>query len=126
MSESLDSSLRLREFLGNHFVQWTVLFAFIANGISWILLILFIEPSEAPIFLRYNIYLGSDLSYVVPWYESYRILLFSFIFFLLNCIIAFLFFRKTDRFTSHTILLGNIFVQLFVVISVIAIVLVNL
>lgn len=126
MSETVDSPLRLREFLGNHFVQWTTLLAFIENGISWALLFFFLRSSEAPINLRYNVYLGSDLNYQVPWFESYQITIFALIFLCINCMVAFFFFRRTDRFASHTLLLGGIFVQLFTLISSISIVLANI
>lgn len=125
ISKSARQSLFLRQYLRNHFFQWTFLFSFIIHIAIWILLFFFIRPSEIPILLRYNIYLGLDLTYVVSWYEAYGIPLFALFLLFVNAFFSFFFFRKTDYFASYIILLGGLFIQIIALISVIAIVLIN-
>jgi len=117
--------LRAREFFGNHSVQWMILVAFLANAAAWGLIAYFIRPSEVPILLRYNVYLGFDLNYVVSWKEAYVIPAAAALFLFVNIFMAFLFFRRPDRFASHIVLLGGICVQFAAIIAAVAVVLVN-
>lgn len=116
----------LREFLHNHHVQWVFLACLISNLLAWGLLAWFIHPSEVPILLRYNVYLGFDLNYVVQWMYAYRLPAVALGFFVINLLVAFLLYRREDRFGSYIVLFGTLCVQLSMIISVIAIILVNL
>ena len=125
ISKGTRQSLLLRQYLQDHFFQWAFLFSFVIHSAIWILLFSFVRPSEIPILLRYNVYLGLDLTYIVSWYEAYGVPFFALFFLFLNVFLAFLFFRRTDYFASYIILLGGIFIQAIALISVIAIVLIN-
>ncbi len=117
--------LRLSQYLQNHFFQWMFLFSFLVHSVLWGLLLYFVRPSEIPILLRYNVYLGLDLTYVVSWYEAYGIPLLGGIFLFLNVFFSFFFFRRGDYFASYIVLLGGIFIQITALISVIAVILIN-
>ncbi len=125
ISKENEELLSLGQYVQNHFFQWMFLFSFVVHSLIWILLLYFIRPSEIPILLRYNVYLGLDLTYVVSWYEAYGIPLFALFLLFINVFLAFSFFRKKDYFASYILLLGGIFIQVTALISVIAIVLIN-
>jgi len=126
MNELLSVRPHLREFLHNHHVQWIFLACLAVNILAWGGLAWFIRPSEVPILLRYNIYLGFDLNYVVEWKHAYRLPAVALGFLFINAIVAFALYRQQDRFGAYIVLFGSLSVQLAMVISLIAIILVNL
>jgi hypothetical protein len=113
------------EFLQNHTVQWILSGTFFVHAASWVLLVLYIRPSELPILLRYNVYLGPDLNYVVPWYEAYGIALVAGIFFLINTVLSSFFFRKHDRFACFIFLFGGLSIQAALLVAVCSLIIVN-
>jgi len=117
--------LRMSQYLQDSFVQWALLSSIFLHISIWGMLLYFIRPSEIPILLRYNVYLGLDLHSLVPWYHALYIPLASLILLLINSMISFLFFRRGDLFASYIILFGGGFIQISAMISAIAIILVN-
>lgn len=115
----------MRRYLQDHFVQWMFLSSLFINGVIWAILLYFLQPSEIPILLRYNVYLGFDLHSLVPWHYALSIPLAGLILLLVNVLVSFLFFRKKDFFASYIILFGGVLVQASAIVSVVAIVLVN-
>ncbi len=74
-----------------------IIAALIVNLLNWALLAYKLEPSDLPIFLHYNIYLGIDRT--GPWYYLYLMPLSGSLILLTNFFIAtFLFYR--DRVMS--------------------------
>lgn len=118
-------SLRMSQYFQDNFVQWTILSSLFLNVMIWGMLLYFIRPSDIPILLRYNVYLGFDLNSLVSWYYAFYIPLAGSILFLINGMVSFLFFRRGDFFASYIILFGGVFIQISAMISAIAIILVN-
>jgi hypothetical protein len=99
--------------------------ALLANGIVWGLSTYFFRPSEVPVVLRSNVYLGYDLSSLSDWRHPYGVPAIAILFFVINSFVSFLFFRQPDRFAAYCILFGGLLVQCAALIAIISIVLAN-
>ena len=100
-----------------------MLVALIVNVLNWALLVYKLEPSDLPIFLHYNIYLGIDR--IGTWYFLYLMPLSGTVIFLTNLFIAmFLFYR--ERVMSIMTVLLTLGAEMTLVVSSVLILLKNL
>jgi len=110
------------QFWQNKFNLALVLTALSFNIIIWVLIALFIKPSEFPIPLHYNIYFGIDLT--GPYRTLYNLPVIGLFAVLINLNLAFWFYLK-DRVISYIFLFTSLVVQIFVLVGTVAVIFIN-
>ena len=110
--------LYLRDWWINSFLIATVLF----QVFIWVYLIMNIGPDLDRVFLHYNIIFGVDL--VGPWWKLYYLPLVGFIMLIINTAFSY-FIYKTDKFLSRLLSFWSVFIHVFLLISVLILVRLN-
>ncbi len=113
------------EFFQNHFVQWLSICIIAINAAAYGIIAYNITSSSPFIYFRYNAYIGTDLSSVVPWKYAFILPIAGSLCALAHFVWAFLFFRKKERITAHLLLIGAVIVEISIFIASISVVLVN-
>lgn len=121
--KSFVRSFFAQEFFRNPLVHWTLIGTLFANIASWAILAAFIRPIDFLIILHYNVYFGVDL--VGAWWQAYILPAMGAFFWIVNFILALVFFRRKERIASHIFLLASFIIQVAIIIAEVAIVLIN-
>lgn len=93
------------------------------NFAAWILVLIFLEKENFNIILHYNVLFGVDLKGDSA--EAFTIPLIGLVIFFLNSIITKLVYKK-EKFIAYLLLSTSLICQLFAVIAIAAIILVNI
>ncbi|XLQ19980.1 MAG: hypothetical protein ACKUBY_05360 [Candidatus Moraniibacteriota bacterium] len=110
-------------YWNNAIVHWvTIVTVFVNVGVV-ILFMVFIEPSEIPLKLQYNVFFGTSLS--APWWQAYLLPLMGVIFFVIDLLIGYVLYNAKERVASYIVLLGSLFASVALVIASISIVINN-
>lgn len=111
-----------QEFFKNPIVHWTSIAGAFLNLANWVLLAVFIRPSDYLI-LHYNVYFGYDV--VGDWRQVFFIPSLGLVFLLINFFLACRFFRKRERIASYILLLASIMAEIGLIIASVGVVIVN-
>lgn len=112
-----------QEFFKNSLVHWALIATFFLAAANWAALIIFIRPVDLPIVLHYNVFFGVDL--IGDWWQVFSLPAISDIFFIINTILAFVFFKQKERIASYLFLLASLFVQFGIAVASASIILMN-
>ena len=112
-------------FFRNHIVQWLFAFGVLGNIILWSVCAWFFSDRFIAVSMRYNVYLGIDSRSTGPWYAPYGIPLVLLVFFIVSIGMARRFFVHQDRVLAHIILFGSAIMQLYGLVGLTALILVN-
>lgn len=116
----------LKEFAHNHVVQWLFILMFILNSIALGVVFWAVPPQEGTtVILHHNASIGIDFASVSPWYMAYILPSVGFVLMLFHLILAYVFFARKRRITTHFILLATVLIQLGVIIASVSVALVN-
>lgn len=113
------------DFFANHPLQWLYVAAFVFHAGLWVLCIIFFPPSDTPVIVYYNAFLGVDMNRVGSWQVPYVIPILMLFFLLVESVFAWYFFHKKDRLIAHLLLFSAVLLQISGVVALTAIVLVN-
>ncbi len=116
---------RVRDFFMSNIVRWLLVVNIAVLLIITGLLGWFIRPTEHDIILHYNAFFGVSSDMFGPWWYAYKKLAFGIGVLVLNTTIALIVYRLRERIASYILLLGAFLVQLALLISAIAVVVVN-
>lgn len=103
----------VRPFFKDTLIRYSALAAVIFIAAQATVLSFGIKPSVAPIFLHYTTYLGVD--FVGAWYLAYLIPITSFVFVILNSILAYLLSRKDILFGYFLMVASALLSALFLI-----------
>jgi hypothetical protein len=112
-----------QEFFRNPLIQWVLIITLFLAVANWIGLIIFIRPVDLPIVLHYNVFFGVDL--IGNWKEIYLLPIVGDIFFIINFILAYIFYGQKERIASYLFLLASLFVQFGIAIASASVILMN-
>lgn len=112
------------EFFKNSLIQWITIVTLFLALCNWAGLIIFIHPVDLPIVLHYNVFFGVDL--IGDWRQVFLLPAMGDIFFIINFVLAYIFYDRKERIASYLFLLASLFVQFGVAIAATSIILMNL
>jgi hypothetical protein len=124
--KSLNEKIKLffgQEYFKSRIILWLLFLAVFFNIVDWVILRIFLPPSEKDIILHYNVYFGVD-SIGVPQ-ETYLLPLIGVIVLLVNAVFSLYFYIKKERIASYILLITSLMVQLSLLISVISVTIIN-
>jgi hypothetical protein len=104
------------EFFRSSLVQWMLIVTIFLCLSSWGIIIFYIRPIDLPIVLHYNVYLGVDI--VGDWWQLYFLPIIGDLFFIINTVLAYLFYQKKERLAGYIFLLSSFFVQSGILIAI--------
>jgi len=110
-------------YWNNAIVHWlAIAIVFINVGVI-ILFAFYIQPSELPLKLQYNVFFGTSLH--APWWGAYILPAMSFTFFIIDLVIGHVLYRAQERIAAYIVLLGALFASVALFIAALSIVLNN-
>lgn len=112
-----------QEFFKNSLIHWVLIATSFIAALNWAALIVFIQPVDLPIVLHYNVFFGVDL--IGNWKEVYFLPIISDIFFIINTILAYIFYKEKERIAAYLFLLASLFVQFGIAVAAASIILMN-
>ncbi len=112
-----------KEFFRNALIQWLEIFTLFFNMTGWLVLLYFIRKIDFPIVLHYNVYFGVDV--IGSWWQAYFLPLVGLMIIAVNNLLAYYIYSKKERIACYILLLAAAGVQLGILISLTAVVLVN-
>lgn len=118
----LKNSLKDR-LVNDKFMLVSFILTLLLNIILWGFLFWRVRPTEYPIYLHYNIYFGIDL--IGAWYQIYIIPLSGLAVFLINFMISLIIYNK-EKIISYFLMITALLSQLFLILSALFIIYLNL
>ena len=112
-----------QEFFQSALVQWLLIATIFLAAASWAVLIIYIRPIDLPLVLHYNVYLGVDI--IGSWWQIYFLPIIADIFLIVNTILAYAFYEKTERLAAYIFLLASFFVQAGILVAIAGLVMIN-
>lgn len=113
------------DFFANHPLQWLYVGAIVLNAAMWVAAAVFFPPSDDPIVLYYNVFLGIDPSRVGSWQMPYAIPGIGLFCIVVQSVFAWYFFHQKDRVVADILLFSTVLLQCAGCIALAAIVLIN-
>ena len=108
--------------LRNRIIGIGLLISLIINFGIWIILYIYIEPSQDPIYLHYNIYFGINL--IGEWYKIFIIPLSGLLIILVNYLAGVTMYTS-NRVLSYLVVLFTIPVNLFLILAAVLLTFIN-
>lgn len=96
--------------------------ALVLNATMWLVVYFRIPHKDTPLFLHHTIYFGVD--WIGAWWKAYTFPLIGFIIGFGNSLLAWMFFRSRS-FVSLMLLVVTVFIQAFLLIQTIVVVMLN-
>ncbi len=110
-------------YWNNAIVHWvSIVTVFINIGVV-ILFAFYVQPSELPLKLQYNVFFGTSL--LTPWWQVYLLPAISITFFIIDIVIGHILYRAKERVAAYIVLLGALFASVALLIAALSIVLNN-
>ncbi|HIP49892.1 MAG TPA: hypothetical protein EYG99_00395 [Candidatus Pacebacteria bacterium] len=110
-------------YWNNAIVHWLAIAIVFINISVVILFVFYIQPSELPLRLQYNVFFGTSLH--APWWNAYMLPAMSFIFFIIDLVIGYILYRAHERIAAYSALLGGLFASVALFIAALSIILNN-
>ena len=104
-----------QEFFHNPLIHWVVIASLFVNIASWVVLAIFIKPTDLNIILHYNVYFGVDI--IGKWWQVYFLPAVGTTFLVVNFILAYFFYCQKERVASYLFLLASFIIQAGVLIA---------
>ena len=108
--------LSLKPLLKDRLASLSLISSFILNLLLWIIIILFIKPTNELLPLHYTIYFGIDR--LGRWHEILFIPVFGSVVFFVNSFFASLFFKK-EKLVTYFLIISSAFAQLLLFLAII-------
>lgn len=110
-------------YWNNAIVHWlAIAIVFINIGVV-VLFAFFVQPSDLPLKLQYNVFFGTSLH--APWWGAYILPAMSFLFFIIDLVIGHVLYQAGERIAAYIVLLGALFASVALFIAALSIVLNN-
>jgi len=110
-------------YWNNAIVHWLAIAIVFINASVVVLFVFYVQPSELPIKLQYNVFFGTSLH--APWWNVYILPVMSFIFFAIDLVIGHILYRAQERIAAYIVLLGALFASVALFIAALSIILNN-
>lgn len=111
------------EYWHNAIVHWVAIATVFVNAGVVILFIFYVQPSNLPLRLQYNVFFGTSLH--APWWHVYALPLIGLIFFFVDLIIGYVLYNAKERVAGYIVLLGGLFANVALLIAALSIILNN-
>jgi hypothetical protein len=112
-----------KDFLRNPIVFFLLIAVLLLNLASLVVLSVFIEKSDSPVILHYNVYFGVDL--IGDWWQIYIMPGMGLFFAATNLFLAAHFYQQKERIASYCLMLASLIIEVGVFISSVSIALIN-
>jgi hypothetical protein len=122
-SSSRHAGFFAQEFFQSSLVHWVLIGTIFIGVADWAALLFFVRPIDLPMVLHYNVYLGVDV--IGDWWQMYFLPIIADIFFVVNTILAYIFYQKKERLAAYIFLLASFFVQAGIGIAIAGLVMIN-
>ena len=110
-------------FFSNTLVRILIVFGLLLIGTSFSILAYFIRPTETPLVFHYNVYFGVDL--LGAWWQTYIFSVLGIFFFLEHLLLAWYFYRRTERIAAYLLLLASGLLNLGLLIASVSVAAIN-
>ncbi len=116
---------RVHDFFRSPIVRWLLLAMTTVLAAATAMLSYFIRPQQDYIIVRYSAFFGVSPDMVGPWWHAYGHIVYGAAVLVGNTLLALWAYRLRERIAAYVMLFGALFVQMAVLVGVIAIVIVN-
>ncbi len=110
-------------YWNNAIVHWLAIAIVLINASVVILFVFYIQPSELPLRLQYNVFFGTSLH--APWWNVYMLPAMSLVFFIIDLVVGHILYRAQERIAAYIALLGALFASIALFIAALSIILNN-
>ncbi len=104
----------------NAIVHWLVIATLFVNVVVFVLLFIYVHPSDVAIRLQYNVFFGTSFDGL--WWQAYVLAGVGLVFFMIDLVVGYTLYSAKERVAAYITLLGALFVNIALLIAATSIV----
>ena len=111
------------DYFRNKVNAWLLALSLLANIANWVILAIFIRPTDNNIILHYNVYFGVDM--MGSWKSVFVLPSVGLALFLINFFLSKYFYRNKEKVASYILLIALFMAQLSLLIATLSVIIIN-